>query len=91
MTLYLTEKFIDKHPTGTRIRHPLYGTASIVKVEPSHLVVEWDSPMARIEQSDRIDAADVIYLSRIGKASSESERVNTRAINFNESLRGSGR
>ena len=93
MTLYLTEKFIDKHPTGTRIRHPLYGAATIVRAEPTHLVVEWESPMARIEQSNRIDAEDVPYLNRIveGTRQNNSARVNTKQINFNEAFKGSGR
>lgn len=63
--MYLTEKFIRQHPPGTRVRHPLYGAARIVESIPEGLIVEWESPLARMEQSNRIPAAEVPYMGRI--------------------------
>ena len=90
--IYLTETFKVAHPAGTRVRHPIHGSAVIVEVHPTHLVVEWDSPMARIEQSNLIEASQVPYMSRITKVrmKNDSTPVNKKTLNFNEALKGTG-
>lgn len=61
----LTEAFKAKHPRGTRLRHPLHGAGKLIEVHESHLIIEWDSPMARIEAGSQVPASDVPYMSRI--------------------------
>jgi hypothetical protein len=77
--MYLTEKFLRLHPPGTKVSHPQHGTARIVSAERSHIVVEWDSPMARIEQPARIDADQVPYMSRVNEIVSPQQARDTYA------------